>query len=92
MDRLAMIAKPIVNFFYWHPVVRDYYFLAIMSSFGKENPTKYVTETMGSEFKFIKERGNSIWAKVDVICGKIRIWVVIAIVIVLLALMIGWRP
>jgi len=92
MDRLAVMAKAVVNFFYWHQVVRDYYFMAIMSSYGKENPTKYVNETMGGEFKFIKEHGNSIWAKIDVICGKIRIWLMVVIIIVMFALMVGWRP
>jgi len=90
------IATAIINFFVWHPVVRDYLLQYFTINYGKPGGRKehkqYADEVIGKPMEYIKSHGNSIWAKIEWYVVRVKIWIFIVAVIVLLALMAGWRP
>ncbi len=86
------IAWAVTKFVFWHPVVQDY-----MMDIAYYHPSKIDAMMSASErrklaMEYIKQHGNSIWAKIDYFSGKIRILVLFAVVIVSFALIAGWRP
>ena len=80
------LIRAIVNFFYWHNVVRDYY-IDMLS-----HPSKADEANWGIGLKYIQEHGNSIWAKFDYWAGKVRIVILLLLVLFMVLLMLGLRP
>lgn len=83
--------RAIVNFFWWHPIVREYYIGRWCDSNVAENKLS-TKEKYKLGWLYIKNHGNSFWAKLDYIAGEIRGWIFMIILLISLALFLGWRP
>ena len=86
------LARALVNFFYWHPVVQEYFMDGIYFHPSKLDNERSVIENWKIGLEYIREHGNSVWAKIDYFAGKLRIIIFILLVIVMFALIAGWRP
>jgi hypothetical protein len=82
--------RTITNFFYWHPAVQDYYTKVVDAD--DSHLTRSTIENWKIGLKYISEHGNSVWAKIDYFAGKIRVWLFIIAVLIMFALIAGWRP
>jgi hypothetical protein len=85
--------RKITNFFYWHHVVQEYYMRVISDEYSGHTTTENsTTKKWATGIKYIYDHGNSIWAKIDYFAGKLRIFLFIAVIILMFALIAGWRP
>ena len=83
------LVRAIVSIFYWHPTVQEYFVQGIILGLDEK---RSIIENWKIGLRYMQEHGDSIWAKIDYVAGKVRVILFVAVVIFMIALLVGWRP
>ena len=84
------LVRSIVCLFYWHPIVQEY-FVGLICNPSSIEEKRSTIENWRIGLRYIREHGNSMWARIDYFTGKLRIIIFVIAVIIMIAMMVGWR-